>query len=209
VAVRLRFRLLRHTRRERREHRVQHSRRYTNAGASAPTHTPEDSPITSGRSSLNSLSAERAEMSASPITAETAPTSGVMKSVIVGALALFVLGGIWFTLLFGKVYRRELGVPEPGADEGSASPGPGLGRALIGQLVAGFVMAVVLAWLVGNTSAGHGAGVGLAGGVLIAAAITQLYQFEGKSLRHLLINVGYTIVGVTAVGAILGAFQAP
>ncbi|WP_083451603.1 DUF1761 family protein [Leucobacter celer] len=61
----------------------------------------------------------------------------------------------------------------------------------------------------GNTSAGHGAVVGLAGGVLIAAAITQLYQFEGKSLRHLLINVGYMIVGVTAVGAILGAFQAP
>lgn len=128
--------------------------------------------------------------------------------VLVGAIALFILGGIWFTLLFGKAYRRELGVPEPAEGEGPASPGKGFGRALIGQFIAGLVIAAVLAWLIGNTSAGRGAVVGLAGGVLIAAAIAQLYQFEGKGLRHLLINVGYMLVGVTAVGAILGAFQA-
>lgn len=128
--------------------------------------------------------------------------------VIVGAVALFVLGGIWFTALFGKAYRRELGVPEPGEGDSGMPPGPALGRALVGQFIAGLVIAFVLAWLIGNTSAGHGALVGLLGGALIAAALVQLYQFEGKSVRHLLINAAYMVVGVTAVGAILGAFQA-
>lgn len=129
--------------------------------------------------------------------------------VLVAAIALFVLGGIWFTVLFGKAYRRELGVPEPGEGQTGLPPGPSLGKVLVGQFIAGLIIALVLAWLVGNTSTGHGALVGLLGGVLVAAALLQLYQFEGKSVRHLLINAAYMIVGVTAVGAILGAFQAP
>ena len=128
--------------------------------------------------------------------------------VLVGALALFVLGGVWFTALFGKAYRRELGVAEPAEGESPLPPGPALGKALLGQFIAGLVIAFALAWLIGNSSAGHGALVGLVVGVLVAAAVTQLYQFEGRSLRHLLINCGYLILGITAVGAVIGAFQA-
>lgn len=128
--------------------------------------------------------------------------------VLIGALAMFVLGGIWFTALFGKAYREELGVPASGEGESSLPPAPALGKALVGQFIAGFVIAVALALLIGNTSAAQGAATGLVGGVLVAAALTQLYQFEGKSARQLLINTGYMIVGVTAVGSIIGAFQA-
>ncbi len=128
--------------------------------------------------------------------------------IVVGALTLFVLGALWFTALFGRAYRRELGLAEPRDGESPLPPGPAFGRALLGQFIAGLIIAAVLAWLIGNTSAGHGAVVGLAGGVLVAAALLQLHQFEGRSLRHLLITAGYMIVGVTAVGAVLGAFQA-
>lgn len=128
--------------------------------------------------------------------------------IILGALALFVLGAIWYVALFGKVYRQELGVPEPAPGESPLPPAKALGRALVGQFIAGLVIAIVLAWLIGNSSAGHGAIIGLAGGVLVAAALGQLHQFEGRSIRHLLLNIGYMIVGLTAVGTILGAFQA-
>ncbi|GAA4469052.1 DUF1761 domain-containing protein [Phytohabitans houttuyneae] len=128
--------------------------------------------------------------------------------IIVGAIALFILGGIWYMPLFGKVYRRELGLSEPGEGESPLPPGKTLGKALAGQFIASLAIAGLLAWLIGNESAGHGAVVGLVGGVLVAAALTQLHQFEGKTLTHLLINVGYVVVGLTAVGAILGAFQA-
>lgn len=128
--------------------------------------------------------------------------------VLVGALTLFVLGGLWFTVLFGKAYRRELGVPQPAEGESPLPPGPAFGRALAGQFLAGLAIAAVLAWLIGESSVGHGAVIGLAGGVLVAAALTQLHQFEGRSLRHLLITTGYMVVGLTAVGAVLGAFQA-
>ncbi len=129
--------------------------------------------------------------------------------VVIGALALFLLGAIWYVAIFGKVYRQELGVPEPAEGESPLPPGRALGRALVGQFVAGLVVAIVLAWLIGNSSVGRGAVIGLAGGVLVAAALGQLHQFEGRSLRHLLLNVGYMLVGLTAVGAIVGAFQTP
>lgn len=125
--------------------------------------------------------------------------------VLVGALALFVLAGIWYATLFGKAYRQELGVSEPG--EGEPPKAPPL-RELGGQLAAGSVMAVALAWLIGQSTTWHGTQVGLAGGVVVAAAIGQFYLFEGKTLRHLLINVGYISIGLTALGTILGAFQA-
>lgn len=131
-----------------------------------------------------------------------------LLGILVAAVALFVLGAIWYTGLFGKVYRAELGVPEPAQGASAMRAGPAFARALVGQFAASLVIAIVLAWLVGNTSAGYGALVGLAGGVLVAAALAQLHQFEGKSLRYLFLHIGYFLIGVTAVGAILGAFQA-
>ncbi len=127
--------------------------------------------------------------------------------ILVAAIALFILGGVWYMPLFGRAYRRELGLSEPTEGESALPPGKTLGKALAGQFIASLIVAAVLAWLVGNNSAAHGAVVGLAGGLLVAAALLQLYQFEGRSLRHLFINTGYMIVGITAVGAILGAFQ--
>lgn len=125
-------------------------------------------------------------------------------AVALGAVALFVLGGIWYTVLFGKAYRTELGVPEDG-------PGPGdsLLKPLIGQLITSVVMALLLAWFIGAASIGTGALAGLGAGLLVGAAVTQLYQFEGRSIRHLLINVGYFLVGFTGVGALIGYLQTP
>lgn len=128
--------------------------------------------------------------------------------ILVAATALFILGGLWYTPLFGKAYRRELGLSDPGEGESPLPDGKTFGKALAGQFIASLIIAAVLSWLVGNKSAAHGAIVGLAGGVLVAAALLQLYQFEGRSLRHLFINAGYMIVGITAVGAIVGTFQA-
>jgi len=123
-----------------------------------------------------------------------------------GALSLFVLGALWYTLLFGKAYREELGVAEPAPGDAPQAPPV---KELGGQLLTGLVMAFVLAWLVGAPgSAGHGTLVGLAGGVLVAAALTQFWLFEGRTVRHLAINVGYVVVGLTIAGTIVGAFQA-
>ncbi len=127
--------------------------------------------------------------------------------VVVSALTLFVLGGVWFSALFGKVYRRELGMPATADGEDAMPPGPQFARALAGQFLAGIVMSIALAWLIGSGTVGHGTACGFVAGVLVAAALTQLAQFEGRSLTHLLLTTGYMVVGLTAAGAILGAFQ--
>ncbi|MFT4011189.1 MAG: DUF1761 domain-containing protein [Nocardioidaceae bacterium] len=128
--------------------------------------------------------------------------------VLLGAVTLFVLGGLWFTALFGAAYREELGVPAS-ADGGTpVPPRPEFAKALAGQFLAGLFIAAALAWLIGDGSASHGAKVGAVGGLLVAAALTQLHQFEGKSPRHLLITASYMVVGLTLVGTVVGAFQA-
>ncbi len=124
--------------------------------------------------------------------------------VVVGAFALFVLGAIWYTVLFGKAFRQELGVPEPTADD---SPKPPPLATLGGQFAAGLVMSTALAWLIKQSTAWQGAKIGFAVGVIVAAALGQFYLFEGRTVRHLLINVGYILVGLTVVGAILGALR--
>ena len=103
--------------------------------------------------------------------------------VLVGALALFVLGGVWFTALFGKAYRRELGVAEPAEGESPLPPGPALGKALLGQFIAGLVIAFALAWLIGNSSAGHGAGKSTA---MVAAEWADLLAFAAHH-THLIV----------------------
>lgn len=122
-------------------------------------------------------------------------------AVLVGAVTLFVLGAVWYSALFAKAFREELGVGD--GDE----PGMDLGKALIGQFIAGLVLSLVLAWLIGPSGSDRGLGIGLAGGLLVAAALGQFYLFEGRTIRHLAINVGYILIGLAAVGAIIGAIQ--
>lgn len=127
--------------------------------------------------------------------------------VAAGTLALFALGGVWYTFLFGRIYSAELGVAEPAAGDAPQAPPV---TALGGQLLAGLAMTVVLAGLIGEVgSVGGGTVVGLTGGVLVAGALGQFWLFEGRTLRHLAINVGYIVVGLTIVGTVLGAFQTP
>jgi hypothetical protein len=123
--------------------------------------------------------------------------------VILAALAFFFIGGLWYTVLFGTMWRAEMGIPEDQA----SSPQP---LAFIGSFVCALVIAVTLGLLIDDRGTACGVKIGAGTGFGIGAAImAQNAIFEAKSVRFWAINSAYVVIGLAAMGAILGALQAP
>lgn len=124
--------------------------------------------------------------------------------VLVGAVTLFVLGAIWYTALFGKAYYKALCIEEPSPEDANAAV---MTRFFIGQFFAALVIAGALAWLIRDVDGvAQGALAGLVAGILGAAMQVQLSLADDRAKALLLINGGYFLVGLTAIGAVLGAF---
>ena len=122
-------------------------------------------------------------------------------AVLLAALAGFIVGGLWYSVLFAKVWQREAGVTDEQLKHGTV-------RVFVGSFLLAAVMAVVLAVFIGDGGAGFGALAGLATGTAwVAAALGVNYLFERRSLTLFAINASYNIVTFTAMGAIIGAMQ--
>ncbi len=123
--------------------------------------------------------------------------------VILASLAFFFLGALWYTVLFGKAWRAEMGI----AEDQVGSPQPLM---FIGSLICGLVIAVTLGLLIGDRGTACGLKIGAGTGFGIGAAVmAQNAIYESKSVRFWAINSAYVVIGLAAMGAILGALQAP
>ncbi len=124
--------------------------------------------------------------------------------IIVAALAFFFLGAAWYTFLFGKMWRAEVGITEEEA--AGMSPNPLM---FVWSILVSLVIGFTLAKLIGESSVEYGLKVGLGVGAGIGAAVlAQNYVYESKSVMFWLINAGYVTVGLGVMGTIIGAFQA-
>jgi hypothetical protein len=122
-------------------------------------------------------------------------------AVLLAALAGFIVGGLWYSVLFAKVWQREAGVTDEQLKHGTV-------RVFVGSFLLAAVMAVALAAFIGDGGAGFGALAGLAtGAAWVAAALGINYLFERRSLTLFAINASYNIVTFTAMGLIIGAMQ--
>ncbi len=125
--------------------------------------------------------------------------------LVIAALAFFALGGVWYTVLFGKAWRAEMGVSEEEA--AGKSPDPLM---FVWSILVALVIAGTLAKLIGSCGTEYGLKVGAGVGAGIGAAIlAQNYVYESRSIRFFLINAGYVVIGLAMMGAIVGAFQTP
>jgi hypothetical protein len=123
--------------------------------------------------------------------------------VILATLVFFFIGALWYTVLFGKLWRAEMGI----AEEDVGSPQPLM---FIGSLVCGLVIAVTLGLLIGDRGTTCGLKIGAGTGFGIGAAVmAQNAIYESKTVRFWAINAAYVVVALAAMGAILGALQAP
>ena len=127
-----------------------------------------------------------------------------LLAVVLGAVAFFVVGAVWYTALFGKAWQRVAGL----SDEALKSSN----MALIFGLA--FLLELLIALTVWHSVARGAASdrgvmmmaVGF-GAAIMTPAIGINYLFLRKPLKLFLIDAGHLIVGMAAMGAVFTQFN--
>ena len=126
-------------------------------------------------------------------------------AIIVATLAGFLIGGLWYSpVLFAKAWMRESGVTDEKIKTGSMAKI--FGFAFLWTFVMAFNLAMYLNAPGTNLAWGATADF-LAGFGWVAMSIFITGLFERKSITYMLINAGYMVVALTAMGAIIGAWR--
>lgn len=132
---------------------------------------------------------------------ETSPNH---LAIITSALLAFVLGGLWYGPLFGKIWMKENGLtPETAAQTNAAKV---YGLAFVWTLV----MAYNLGFFLNDPAITLSKAIlyGFATGFgWIAMGLFVVGLFERRSARLMLVNGGYMTASLTMMGAIIGAWR--
>lgn len=131
-------------------------------------------------------------------------------AVIVSAIATFMIGWVWYGMIFKQAWIAETGITDEKAKEGNMPVTFGLSfvfAAMVALFLYGFV------WHEGEEHANfhsfkHGAfhGAILAVFVVLPALGTNAL-YEQKSWKYILINVGYWAVSFAVMGGILNVWR--
>jgi hypothetical protein len=123
-------------------------------------------------------------------------------AVLVAAVSTFILGGLWYGPLFGRLWMRVTGITEAQANQANMAKVFGL------SFVLEFIAAAVLAMFIGaDATVALATFAGFAVGLFwVGAALGVLYLFEQRPFAHWAVNAGYHTVAFTVMGAILGAW---
>jgi len=128
-------------------------------------------------------------------------------AVAVAAIAYWVLGAVWFGVLFTKPWMQLENIPteQVAAIKGAAAAFPYI-MSFVLNLIIAFVLAQLCAWR-NATTAARGASLGVLLWIGIVGPITYTTNmYEMRPLNLFLINEGYVLVGLFLMGAILGAW---
>jgi fluoride ion exporter CrcB/FEX len=125
-------------------------------------------------------------------------------AVFVAAIAYWLLGALWFAVLFSRPWMAlENITPEQASGMNSIAP---YIISFILNLVIAFVLAQLCAWRNANTAA-RGAALGILIWIGFVGPITySTYMYEMRPKQLFAINEFYPLVGLCLMGAILGAW---
>ncbi|MCZ6698022.1 MAG: DUF1761 domain-containing protein [Planctomycetota bacterium] len=128
-------------------------------------------------------------------------------AVLVSAVATFMIGGLWYGLLFAKRWVELHGFNEQQVKQMAKKQTRNFGLFFAGDLI----MATVISLLIGNLGI-QGAGQGALLGVLlwlgIAATIGAAKNAAtNKPLAAYVIDTSHELAGLAVMGAILGAWR--
>ncbi len=125
-------------------------------------------------------------------------------AVFVAALAYWILGALWYALLFAKPWMAL----EHLSEEQAKSMNPVLPYIItfVLNLLIAFVLSQICAWRNANTAA-RGAAVGILLWIGFVGPVTYTtYMYEMRPMQLFAINEFYPLVGFCLMGAILGAW---
>ena len=128
-------------------------------------------------------------------------------AVVAAAVAAFLLGWVYYGVLFGKAWQRLNGLTDEQIANGNSAMIFG------GAFALTLIIATALALLMGPLT-GHEASLvqGVVLGLmlslaLVATAVGINYLFALKPLKLWLIDTGYMVLMFTLIGAILGVWR--
>ncbi len=109
-------------------------------------------------------------------------------AICVATISNFILGGIWYSLLFGKLWQKEVGLSNEQLKASGSLP-------FILSFFYSLLAALGFNYLVQfSPSLEHNVIVGLIVGILlVATSMGTNYQFAGRSSKLFLIDAGYHV----------------
>ena len=126
-------------------------------------------------------------------------------AVVLGALAFFVVGAVWYTALFGKAWQRATGLSDEQLKTGANMPLI-FGTCLLLELLVSLTVGHMFAYTAPSDRSKMMIAVGLAVGIM-APAIGICYLYLRKPLKLFLIDAGHLIVGMAAMGGVFAALD--
>lgn len=125
-------------------------------------------------------------------------------AIIAAAVSSFLIGGLWFSpLMFVNRWMKEAGIQKE--DNRNKNMAKIFGVAFILSLIASFFLAMFIGK---GAGAAFGALAGfMAGFGWVLTYVGIIYLFESRSFVHFAINAGYSVVSLTVMGLIIGAWQ--
>lgn len=124
--------------------------------------------------------------------------------VLAGTAAFFMVGAIWYGVLFGKAWQRAAGLSDEDVQGGNMALIFGL------TFLFEFLIAMVLWHLIARTGAAPHVvmmmAVGFAIGIMIPA-IGINYLYQRKSLMLFAIDSAHFILGMAAMGGVFLLFR--
>jgi biotin transporter BioY len=130
-------------------------------------------------------------------------------AILCASVAYFVLGFVWYSLLFGKIWAAEQ-VRHCGG-EGSAPAKREFVGMLLANFISNFVASAAIAYLLhrtGTVDLQHALklGAGLAVGFSITT-LTIVHVWEKKSTKVWMIDASYHLIGCLIAAAILVSWR--
>jgi hypothetical protein len=129
-------------------------------------------------------------------------------AIAVAALATFMLGGAWYTALFGKAWQRAHGYSDEQLKQIQAVKPPPV---FFGTMIACyFIIALAIALvaqLAGVSSAGSGATLGIVLWLIAAAIGLTNHIPTHTTMAGYAIDTAYQLIYLIGTGAIIGAWR--
>lgn len=123
-------------------------------------------------------------------------------AIAVAGLAAFMVGGVWYSLLFGKAWMAARGVTKEQIESAGGNPGVMFGVTFLLDLVMAFVLDHVLGTYGDptlRTTMIVSGGIAL-GFVIPAMAVNYLYL--QNSMKHFLIDAGHWLAVFLVMGGV-------
>lgn len=128
-------------------------------------------------------------------------------AVVVAAVAAFLIGGLWYGLIFGKAWVALHGYSEEQVKAMAESQALSFGLMFLADVIGAIVLALFIDAME-ITTAANGIIIGLMawlGFVVVSEAKNNVAH--RKPLKAFALDIGYSMFVLAAMGAILGGWQ--